>query len=58
MPCFACTRYTCFARSSPIVPRDSVAGRALVASLLELTEGRPAPSLQLPTQLIVRHTTV
>jgi DNA-binding LacI/PurR family transcriptional regulator len=30
------------------------AGRALVASLLELTEGRPAPSLQLPTQLIVR----
>lgn len=34
------------------------AGRALVASLLELTEGRPAPSLQLPTQLIVRHSTV
>jgi DNA-binding LacI/PurR family transcriptional regulator len=34
------------------------AGRALVASLLELTEGRPAPSLQLPTQLIVRASTV
>ena len=34
------------------------AGRALVASLLELTEGRPAPSLQLPTQLIIRHSTV
>ncbi|WP_374362116.1 LacI family DNA-binding transcriptional regulator [Pseudoduganella danionis] len=30
------------------------AGRALVASLLELIEGRPAPSLQLPTQLMVR----
>jgi DNA-binding LacI/PurR family transcriptional regulator len=34
------------------------AGRALVASLLELTEGRPAPSLQLPTQLIVRASSV
>ncbi|WP_373989343.1 LacI family DNA-binding transcriptional regulator [Duganella sp. BuS-21] len=34
------------------------AGRALVASLLALTEGRPAPSLQLPTQLIVRHSSV
>jgi DNA-binding LacI/PurR family transcriptional regulator len=34
------------------------AGRALVASLLELTEGRPAPSLQLPTQLIVRTSSV
>ena len=34
------------------------AGRALVAALLELTEGRPAPSQQLPTQLIVRHSTV
>jgi DNA-binding LacI/PurR family transcriptional regulator len=34
------------------------AGRALVASLLELTEGRPAPSLQLPTQLIVRSSSV
>ncbi|MYM33645.1 substrate-binding domain-containing protein [Duganella sp. FT94W] len=34
------------------------AGRALVASLLELTEGRPAPSLQLPTRLIVRDSTV
>ncbi|MTV38839.1 LacI family DNA-binding transcriptional regulator [Duganella radicis] len=34
------------------------AGRALVASLLELTEGRPAPSLQLPTRLIIRHSTV
>lgn len=34
------------------------AGRALVASLLELTEGRAAPSLQLPTQLIVRNSTV
>lgn len=34
------------------------AGRALVASLLELTEGRAAPSLQLPTHLIVRHSTV
>jgi len=30
------------------------AGRALVASLLELIEGRPAPSLQLPTQLMAR----
>ncbi|NRR31025.1 LacI family DNA-binding transcriptional regulator [Oxalobacteraceae bacterium] len=30
------------------------AGRALVATLLELTEGRPASSVQLPTQLIVR----
>lgn len=34
------------------------AGRALVASLLALTEGRPAPSLQLPTQLIVRNSSV
>ncbi|MYM23626.1 substrate-binding domain-containing protein [Duganella sp. FT135W] len=34
------------------------AGRALVASLLELTEGRPAPSLKLPTQLIVRSSSV
>lgn len=34
------------------------AGRALVASLLELTEGRAAPSLQLPTQLIVRSSSV
>ncbi|MFS2006158.1 LacI family DNA-binding transcriptional regulator [Duganella sp. CT11-25] len=34
------------------------AGRALVASLLGLTEGRPAPSLQLPTQLIVRASSV
>jgi DNA-binding LacI/PurR family transcriptional regulator len=34
------------------------AGRALVASLLALTEGRPAPSLQLPTQLIVRSSSV
>ncbi|MYM40452.1 LacI family DNA-binding transcriptional regulator [Duganella qianjiadongensis] len=30
------------------------AGRALVAALLELIEGRPAPSMQLPTQLMVR----
>jgi DNA-binding LacI/PurR family transcriptional regulator len=30
------------------------AGRALVASLLELVDGRPAPSLQLPTSLVVR----
>ena len=34
------------------------AGRALVAALLELTEGRPAPSVQLPTQLIVRASSV
>jgi DNA-binding LacI/PurR family transcriptional regulator len=34
------------------------AGRALVASLLELTEGRAAPSLQLPTQLIVRSSSI
>ncbi|MHA4868293.1 LacI family DNA-binding transcriptional regulator [Duganella sp. PWIR1] len=34
------------------------AGRALVASLLALTEGRPAPSLQLFTQLIVRNSSV
>jgi DNA-binding LacI/PurR family transcriptional regulator len=34
------------------------AGRALVASLLELTEGRAAPSLQLPTQLIIRSSSV
>lgn len=32
------------------------AGEALVASLLELIEGRPAPSSQLPTELIVRST--
>ncbi|MFA9215944.1 MAG: LacI family DNA-binding transcriptional regulator [Sphingomonadaceae bacterium] len=30
------------------------AGQALVASLLELTEGREAPSLQLATELVVR----
>ena len=30
------------------------AGRALVAALLELTEGHPAPSRQLPTELVVR----
>ena len=30
------------------------AGQALVASLLELVEGRPSPSLQLPTKLVVR----
>ncbi|MGV7210915.1 LacI family DNA-binding transcriptional regulator [Oxalobacteraceae bacterium A2-2] len=30
------------------------AGRALVASLLELVEGRPSPSQQLPTELAVR----
>ncbi len=34
------------------------AGRALVASLLELAEGRPAPSVQLPTELIIRSSTV
>jgi DNA-binding LacI/PurR family transcriptional regulator len=34
-----------------------VAGEALVASLLELIDGRPAPSSQLPTELIVRSTT-
>lgn len=34
------------------------AGRALVASLLELTEGRAAPSLQLPTQLIIRSSSI
>ncbi|CAN7742947.1 LacI family DNA-binding transcriptional regulator [Duganella sp. Dugasp56] len=34
------------------------AGRALVAQLLELVDGRPAPSLQLPTQLIVRASSV
>ena len=27
---------------------------ALVASLLELVEGRPSPSVQLPTKLVVR----
>jgi DNA-binding LacI/PurR family transcriptional regulator len=32
------------------------AGEALVAALLELIEGRPAPSSQLPTELIVRAT--
>jgi DNA-binding LacI/PurR family transcriptional regulator len=32
------------------------AGEALVASLLELIDGRPAPSSQLPTELIVRAT--
>ena len=30
------------------------AGRALVASLLALVDGAPAPSQQLPTELIVR----
>jgi len=30
------------------------AGRALVASLLALVDGAPAPSLQLPTELVVR----
>jgi DNA-binding LacI/PurR family transcriptional regulator len=34
------------------------AGRALVASLLALVDGEPAPSLQLPTQLIVRASSV
>lgn len=34
------------------------AGRALVASLLELADGRAAPSVQLPTELIVRASTV
>ncbi len=34
------------------------AGRALVASLLELTEGRPAPSRLLPTELVVRDSSV
>lgn len=30
------------------------AGRALVASLLALIDGKPAPSVELPTQLVVR----
>ncbi|WP_338770919.1 LacI family DNA-binding transcriptional regulator [Massilia sp. METH4] len=30
------------------------AGRALVASLLALIDGKPAPSIQLPTELVVR----
>ncbi|MRW93410.1 LacI family DNA-binding transcriptional regulator [Duganella sp. FT80W] len=34
------------------------AGRALVAALLELAEGGVAPSVQLPTQLIIRSSTV
>ncbi|ELX11204.1 transcriptional regulator LacI family [Janthinobacterium sp. HH01] len=34
------------------------AGRALVAQLLELVDGRPAPSLKIPTQLIVRSSSV
>ncbi|NVD74100.1 LacI family DNA-binding transcriptional regulator [Duganella sp. BJB1802] len=34
------------------------AGRALVSQLLELVDGRPAASLQIPTQLIVRNSSV
>jgi DNA-binding LacI/PurR family transcriptional regulator len=34
------------------------AGRALVAALLALTEGRPAPSRLLPTELVVRDSSV
>jgi DNA-binding LacI/PurR family transcriptional regulator len=34
------------------------AGQALVASLLELTEGREAPSRQLPTELVVRASSI
>jgi hypothetical protein len=41
------------------ISNRSAAGRALVASLLELTEGRPgALAVQLPTQLIVRASSV
>jgi DNA-binding LacI/PurR family transcriptional regulator len=34
------------------------AGQALVAALLELTEGREAPSRQLPTELVVRASSI
>ena len=34
------------------------AGQALVAALLELTEGREAPSRQLPTELVIRASSI
>lgn len=41
-------------RLSTVRQPIDAAGRALVASLMRLIEGRPAPSIELPTELVVR----
>lgn len=45
-------------RLSSVRQPIAAAGGALVASLLALVDGRPAPSIELPTELIVRSSSV